>query len=127
MEDLDEEGDELLNLSLAIVTNSGGERMKKRREGMRILASSSSVISAQPWRILPSCTKVFPCVATRCKRVVAYFADGLAARLLTRKSPFYDMILNEPTHEEEFVAFTRPLPDPPPPTTSLLILQPTRP
>ncbi|XP_061346304.1 GRAS family protein RAM1-like [Gastrolobium bilobum] len=40
------------------------------------------------------------------QRVVAYFADGLAARLLTRKSPFYDMLMEEPTNEEEFLAFT---------------------
>ncbi|KAJ0025512.1 hypothetical protein Pint_07762 [Pistacia integerrima] len=40
------------------------------------------------------------------QRVVAYFADGLAARLLTRKSPFYDMIMKEPTNEEMFLAFT---------------------
>ncbi|XP_044509877.1 GRAS family protein RAM1-like [Mangifera indica] len=40
------------------------------------------------------------------QRVVAYFADGLAARLLTRKSPFYDMIMKEPTNEEVFLAFT---------------------
>lgn len=40
------------------------------------------------------------------QRVVAYFADGLAARLLTRKSPFHDMIMKRPTCEEEFVAFT---------------------
>ncbi|KAK8677481.1 hypothetical protein V6N13_143016 [Hibiscus sabdariffa] len=40
------------------------------------------------------------------QRVVAYFADGLLARLLTRKSPFYDMIMKEPTIEEEFLAFT---------------------
>ncbi|MBA0721229.1 hypothetical protein Golax_008790 [Gossypium laxum] len=40
------------------------------------------------------------------QRVVAYFADGLVARLLTRKSPFYDMIMKEPTAEEEFLAFT---------------------
>ncbi|XP_022772395.1 scarecrow-like protein 21 [Durio zibethinus] len=40
------------------------------------------------------------------QRVVAYFADGLAARLLTRKSPFCDMIMKEPTAEEEFLAFT---------------------
>ncbi|KAJ1424893.1 hypothetical protein SESBI_11286 [Sesbania bispinosa] len=40
------------------------------------------------------------------QRVVAYFADGLAARLLTKKSPFYDMIMEEPTIEEEFLAFT---------------------
>ncbi|XP_027367900.1 scarecrow-like protein 18 [Abrus precatorius] len=40
------------------------------------------------------------------QRVVAYFVDGLAARLLTRKSPFYDMLMEEPTTEEEFLAFT---------------------
>ncbi|GLT75718.1 hypothetical protein SLA2020_474180 [Shorea laevis] len=40
------------------------------------------------------------------QRVVAYFADGLAARFLTRKSPFYNMIMKEPTDEEEFLAFT---------------------
>ncbi|KAM7277682.1 hypothetical protein ACFE04_004816 [Oxalis oulophora] len=40
------------------------------------------------------------------QRVVAYFTDGLAARLLTTKSPFYDMIIRKPTQEEEFLAFT---------------------
>ncbi|KAI4320184.1 hypothetical protein MLD38_033691 [Melastoma candidum] len=40
------------------------------------------------------------------QRVVAYFADGLAARLLTRKSPFYEMITKKPMSEEEFAAFT---------------------
>ncbi|KAE8709802.1 esterase/lipase/thioesterase family protein [Hibiscus syriacus] len=39
------------------------------------------------------------------QRVVAYFADGLLARLLTRKSPFYGRIVKEPTIEEEFLAF----------------------
>ncbi|XP_068661506.1 GRAS family protein RAM1-like [Aristolochia californica] len=40
------------------------------------------------------------------QRVAAYFADGLAARLLSRQSPFYSMIMKEPTPEEEFAAFT---------------------
>ncbi|XP_058091130.1 GRAS family protein RAM1-like [Magnolia sinica] len=40
------------------------------------------------------------------QRVAAYFADGLAARLLTRRSPFYEMIMKDPTPEEEFSAFT---------------------
>ncbi|XP_009792508.1 GRAS family protein RAM1-like [Nicotiana sylvestris] len=40
------------------------------------------------------------------QRVAAYFADGLIARLLTRNSPFYDMIMKLPTQEEEFLAFT---------------------
>ncbi|KAF1002197.1 GRAS family protein RAM1-like [Apium graveolens] len=40
------------------------------------------------------------------QRVATYFADALVARLLTRKSPFYNMIVKEPTAEEEFSAFT---------------------
>ncbi|KAI3464416.1 hypothetical protein Pfo_021079 [Paulownia fortunei] len=40
------------------------------------------------------------------QRVSAYFADGLVAKLLTRKSPFYDMMMKIPTPEEEFLAFT---------------------
>lgn len=39
------------------------------------------------------------------QRVVAYFADGLAAKLLTKKSPFYEMIMKKPTSEEAFSAF----------------------
>ncbi|KAL0437989.1 UNVERIFIED_CONTAM: GRAS family protein RAM1 [Sesamum latifolium] len=41
------------------------------------------------------------------QRVAAYFADGLVAKLLTRKSPFYDMIMKIPTPDEEFLAFTQ--------------------
>lgn len=40
------------------------------------------------------------------QRVAAYFGDGLLARLLTRKSPFYDTIMKVPTPEEDFLAFT---------------------
>ncbi|KAF5181792.1 Scarecrow-like transcription factor pat1 [Thalictrum thalictroides] len=40
------------------------------------------------------------------QRVAAYFADGLSARFITRKSPFYDMIIKDPTPDEEFLAFT---------------------
>ncbi|KAG9443998.1 hypothetical protein H6P81_015338 [Aristolochia fimbriata] len=40
------------------------------------------------------------------QRVAAYFADGLAARLLSRESPFYAAIMEEPTREEELAAFT---------------------
>ncbi|KAK6132411.1 hypothetical protein DH2020_033850 [Rehmannia glutinosa] len=39
------------------------------------------------------------------QRVAAYFADGLVAKLLTRKSPFFDMITKNPTPDEEFSAF----------------------
>lgn len=40
------------------------------------------------------------------QRVAAYFADGLIARLLTRDSPFYDMIMKVPTLGEEFMSYT---------------------
>ncbi|XP_058741096.1 GRAS family protein RAM1-like [Vicia villosa] len=40
------------------------------------------------------------------QRVVAYFTDGLTAKLLTKKSPFYEMLMEEPTTDEEFLAFT---------------------
>lgn len=165
MEDIDEEGDQLLNLSLAIVTNSGGERMKKRKrrdentsklssssyegcegkifrllqmrelmlkldhkkkgcsninivededgKGLQLihmlLITATAVNENQVSSALENLTELYKSVSLcgdSVQRVVAYFADGLAARLLTRKSPFYDMILKEPTHEEEFVAFT---------------------
>lgn len=41
------------------------------------------------------------------QRVAAYFADGLAARLLTTRSPFYQTVMAHPTPEEEFSAFTQ--------------------
>ncbi|KAJ0576501.1 putative transcription factor GRAS family [Helianthus annuus] len=40
------------------------------------------------------------------QRMAAYFADGLVARLLTRRSPFHEMIMKEPTAEEGFLAYT---------------------
>ncbi|KAG1369867.1 DELLA protein RGL2-like [Cocos nucifera] len=40
------------------------------------------------------------------QRVAAYYADGLAARLLTKSSPFYQTILAHPAPEEELLAFT---------------------
>nr|XP_043638045.1 GRAS family protein RAM1-like [Erigeron canadensis] len=39
------------------------------------------------------------------QRVAAYFADGLVARLLTRRSPFHEMIMKEPSAEDEFLAY----------------------
>lgn len=39
------------------------------------------------------------------QRVAAYFADGLLAHLLTRKSPFYEAIMKAPSQEEDFFAF----------------------
>ncbi|XP_076955135.1 GRAS family protein RAM1-like [Bidens hawaiensis] len=39
------------------------------------------------------------------QRMAAYFADGLVGRLLTRRSPFHEMIMKEPTPEDEFLAY----------------------
>ncbi|XP_047324120.1 GRAS family protein RAM1-like [Impatiens glandulifera] len=39
------------------------------------------------------------------QRMVAHFADGLVARVLTARSPFYDMLMKEPTQEEKLMAF----------------------
>ncbi|KAK9743319.1 hypothetical protein RND81_03G231900 [Saponaria officinalis] len=41
------------------------------------------------------------------QRVAAYFADGLTARFLTSKSPFFTMVMSKPTPMEEFSAFTQ--------------------
>ncbi|XP_020246353.1 scarecrow-like protein 21 [Asparagus officinalis] len=41
------------------------------------------------------------------QRVSAYFTDGLAAKLLTRRSPLYSMIVANPTPEQELLAFTQ--------------------
>ncbi|XVF63263.1 hypothetical protein PTKIN_Ptkin09bG0073600 [Pterospermum kingtungense] len=156
MEDSDEE--ELLNLSLAIVTDPGGQKSRKRKtmvnnvckalnpsyEGCEgkifrllqvreemlkfdqkrkgvvedgkglhlihlLLITATSVDENNVNSALDNLTELYQSVSLMgdsVQRVVAYFADGLAARLLTRKSPFYDMIMKEPTPEEEFLAFT---------------------
>ncbi|KAJ9146010.1 hypothetical protein P3X46_028331 [Hevea brasiliensis] len=147
-----EEEEELLNLSLAIVTDSGGDRKRKRKiralldpyegcEGkifrllqMReqmlkpgfkrkgvvedgkglhlihlLLITATAVDENNLCTALDNLTELYQSVSLTgdsVHRVVAYFADGLAARLLTRRSPFYDMIMKEPTSEEEFLAFT---------------------
>ncbi|XWS24846.1 hypothetical protein CRYUN_Cryun27aG0020000 [Craigia yunnanensis] len=155
MEDTYEE--ELLNLSLAIVTDPGGEKNRKRKRRVNVckplnpsyegcegkifkllqvreemlkldhkrkgvvedgkgldlihllLITATSVDENNVNSALKNLTELYQSVSLMgdsVQRVVAYFADGLAARLLSRKSPFYDMIMKEPTTEEEFLAFT---------------------
>lgn len=41
------------------------------------------------------------------QRVAGYFADGLTARLLCRRSPFYNMVMRAPTSDEELSAFAQ--------------------
>ncbi|KAK6938501.1 Transcription factor GRAS [Dillenia turbinata] len=154
MEDTDEE---LLNLSLAIVADSGFERKRKRKgrdalislnlnsyescegkifwllqmreqmfqqdnnrkavaedgKGLHLIHLLLISASAVDENNIDSATEnlgdLYQNVSLNgdsVQRVVAYFADGLAARLLTRKSPFYDMIVKQPTPEEEFSAYT---------------------
>ncbi|PSS00153.1 DELLA protein [Actinidia chinensis var. chinensis] len=160
MEGTDDE--ELLSLRLAIVTNSGCERKRKRKrkeavvlinpsidlnegcEGkifgllqMReqmlkldhhkrkavlvedhgkglhlihlLLISATSIDENNNDSAIETLTELYQNVSLTgdsVQRVAAYFADGLVARLLTRKSPFYDMIMKKTTHEEEFLAYT---------------------
>ncbi|XP_021596075.1 GRAS family protein RAM1 [Manihot esculenta] len=154
MEGLVEE-EELLNLSLAIVSESGGERRRKRK--IRALFDSSNSYEGGEGKIfkllqmreqmlkpdnkrkrvvedgrslhlihlllitatavdennldtaLENLTELYQSVSLTgdsVQRVVVYFADALSARILTPKSPFYDMIMKEPTSEEKFLAFT---------------------
>jgi hypothetical protein len=149
--------EELLNLSLAIVTESGGDKTRKRKRGdalspvhsyegcegkifrllqMReqmlkldrkrsqavaedhgnglhlihfLLITATAVDQNKVGSAVENLTELYRSVSPTggsLQRVVAYFADGLAARLLTRKSPFYNMIMKKPTDEEEFLAFT---------------------
>ncbi|KAG5233249.1 scarecrow protein [Salix suchowensis] len=160
MEAIEEE--ELLNLSLAIVTGSNGGDMKRKRKRSRedhvfnpLMNSYEGCSEGKIYRLLQmreqmikldhkkksvaedsgkrlhlihlllviataadennvgsaveNLTELYQSVSLigdSVQRVVAYFADGLAARILTEKSPFYDMIMKEPTSEEEFLAFT---------------------
>ncbi|XVF37247.1 hypothetical protein REPUB_Repub19eG0130100 [Reevesia pubescens] len=130
MEDTDDQ-EELLNLSLAIVTDPGKifkllqvreEMVKldhKRKDVVEdgkglhlihlLLITATSVDENNVNSAFDNLTELYQSVSLMgdsVQRVVAYFADGLAARLLTRKSPFYDMIMKQPTNEEEFLAFT---------------------
>ena len=151
MEDTDEE--ELLDLSLAIVTDSRVEKKRKKRKALdssssyegceglifELLQMREKMLKLDQKRkgvvedgkglnlihlLLITATSVDEnnlsmdgenlreLYQTMClngdfvQRVVAYFAGGLAAKLLTRKSPLYDMIMKEPTLEEEFLAYT---------------------
>ncbi|XP_050231948.1 GRAS family protein RAM1-like [Mercurialis annua] len=74
-----------------------------------LLITATSVDDNNVTTALQNLTELYQSVSLTgdsVQRVVAYFADGLAARLLTRKSPFFDMIMKNPTSDEEFLAFT---------------------
>ncbi|OMO53969.1 Transcription factor GRAS [Corchorus capsularis] len=114
-EDTEDQEDELLSLSLAIVTDHpGGEKNRKRkRSRLNIVSNTQKPLNDSNYNNNSSTSSSYEelyqsvsLMGDSVQRVVAYFADGLAARLLTRKSPFYDMIIKEPTIEEEFLAFT---------------------
>ncbi|KAL2503489.1 Protein SCARECROW [Abeliophyllum distichum] len=109
---IDEE--EFLSLRLAIVTDSGRE-VKRKRKRSESADSSESFEEGKIFSLLQMREQMIKVDQRRkemaedgdsVQRVAAYFADGLIARLLTRKSPFYDMIMKTPTPEEEFLAFT---------------------
>ncbi|PON36508.1 GRAS transcription factor [Parasponia andersonii] len=156
MEAINCDEEKLLNLSLEIVSDSGGERKRKRKSrhnvgtsyegctegkifrllqmreqmlkldhkrskattiedgsnGLRLiqllLITASSINENDTVSALENLKELYKGVSLNgdsVQRVVAYYADGLAAKLLGRKSPFFDMIMKEPTAEEEFLAF----------------------
>ncbi|XP_065848044.1 GRAS family protein RAM1-like [Euphorbia lathyris] len=143
------EEEDLLNLSLAIVTDSGHRDRKRKRmilnsncdanifrllqmreqmlkpdtkrkgivedgsKGLHLihllLITATAVDENNVSTALQNLTELYQTVSLTgdsVQRVVAYFTDGLATKLLTRKSPFYDMLIQLPTNEEEFLAFT---------------------
>ncbi|KAM7510950.1 hypothetical protein LguiB_009825 [Lonicera macranthoides] len=74
-----------------------------------LLISATSLDENKPDSAIETLSELFQntsLTGDSVQRVAAYFADGLVARLLTHKSPFYDMITKQPTQEEEFLAFT---------------------
>ncbi|KAI3736798.1 hypothetical protein L2E82_26785 [Cichorium intybus] len=148
--------EQLLNLGLAIVIDSGRERKlkRKRREGLKTLdtdgVSEGDIFSLLEMReimlkkenktreantgedgkglrlihsLLVAATslddnktdsavenlrELYQNVSLNgdsVQRVAAYFADGLVAKLLTRRSPFHAMIMKEPAPEDEFLAY----------------------
>ncbi|GKV32318.1 hypothetical protein SLEP1_g40933 [Rubroshorea leprosula] len=150
----DREGEGLLRLSLAVVSDCGGEKSRKRKRTMLnfnplnsyegkifhllqvreemlkpdhkrkgvveedgkglhlihlLLITATAMDENNVSSALENLMELYRTVSLTgdsVQRVVAYFADGLAARLLTRKSPFYGMIMKEPTVAEEFKAYT---------------------
>ncbi|CAH1453893.1 unnamed protein product [Lactuca virosa] len=108
--------EQLLSLGLAIVIDSGSGRerkvKRKRREGFKPLdtngVSEGNIYSLLEMReIMLKKENKTPEISTgdSVQRVAAYFADGLVARLLTRRSPFHSMIMKEPAPEDEFLAY----------------------
>ncbi|GLT44409.1 hypothetical protein SLA2020_183110 [Shorea laevis] len=152
MENIEQEG--LLSLSLAVVSDCGGEKSRKRKRTMLnfnplnpyegkifhllqvreemlkldhkrkgvveedgkgvhlihlLLITATTVDENNVSTALENLRELYQTVSligNSVQRVVTYFADGLAARLLTRKSPFYGMIMKEPTAKEELTAYT---------------------
>ncbi|OIW12598.1 hypothetical protein TanjilG_04762 [Lupinus angustifolius] len=78
--------------------------------GLPLLLTAATLVDNNNFgSALENLTELYKIVSMKgdsVQRVVAYFSDGLVARLLTRNSPFYDMLMEEPTTGEEFLAFT---------------------
>ncbi|KAK8585953.1 hypothetical protein V6N13_050919 [Hibiscus sabdariffa] len=93
------------------------EHGKKRENGGKglhlihsLLVAATSVDKNNMNSALESLVKLYQSVSLTgdsVQRVVAYFADGLFARILTPKSPFYNMIMKEPSVEQQLSAVTR--------------------
>lgn len=74
-----------------------------------LLVSASSIYENDAIAAVESLCELYKSVCLTgdsVQRVAAYFSDGLLARLLTRKSPFYGTVKTAPSPDEEFLAFT---------------------
>ncbi|XP_008781654.2 GRAS family protein RAM1-like [Phoenix dactylifera] len=74
-----------------------------------LLASAAAVDANNTISAIDALHELYQLVSTNgdpIQRVAAYFADGLAARLLTKTSPFYETIMAQPASEEQLLAFT---------------------
>ncbi|GAB4861423.1 hypothetical protein Ancab_036626 [Ancistrocladus abbreviatus] len=92
----------------------GSGLMEDRKESLHLshllLVSASSVAGNNVSSAVDNLIQLYENSCTTsdsAQRVATYFADGLTARLLlAQNSPFYGMIMKEPTPFEQFFAFT---------------------
>lgn len=74
-----------------------------------LLLSASAIDGNNVTSAIDTLTELFQKVSLNgdpIQRVAAYFSDGLAAKVLTKKSPLFSPIMTTPTPEEKFTAFT---------------------
>ncbi|CAL9055394.1 unnamed protein product [Musa banksii] len=88
---------------------SGPEDRRDQRLVHLLLAAAAAVDAARASAAMDALVELYRHASLHgdpMQRVMAYFADGLAARILPEASPLYQSVMAPPTPEEEFAAFT---------------------